>query len=272
MTSLESFFSGGGKSISWKDKPLGTTVSGTITAVHPPAQQVDPADNKPKFKKNGEPQMYVRIDLQTAERDPQDPEDDGHRSLYVQGFMSGAVGDALRKAGRMSGGPEVGGQLTVQLIERTPNENPALNAINKFVAAYVSPSSQATGQFFNGQPQSAPVMSTASGQPQAYQQPVPAYPQQAVMQPPPQQPQYAQQPVPVQVPQPAPQPGFQGAFPPVGGYAQPPAGVPPQPQYAVPPQPVLPPRPDAISPPAWDAMDDATKIQLAKAMADAPPF
>lgn len=149
--SLESFFfGGGGKSVSWKDKPIGTSVTGTIVAVNPPQQQTDPVDGKPQFKRDGvTPKMSVRIDLATAERDPQDPDDDGSRGLYVQGWMQGAIGDALRKAGRQ-GPPEVGGTLTVTLSEREPNANPALNAINKFTAVYVSPSAQSTGEFFNG--------------------------------------------------------------------------------------------------------------------------
>lgn len=145
---LDTFFGGGGKSFSWKDKPIGTTISGTITAVHPPQQQTDPADGSLQFKKNGEPKMSVRIDLATDERDPEDPEDDGLRGLYVQGWMQGAVGDALRKAGR-NGAPEVGARLTVKLSERAPNDRPGLNPTNKFVAEYVPASSAATQTFFN---------------------------------------------------------------------------------------------------------------------------
>jgi hypothetical protein len=167
--SLESFFGvGGGKSVSWKDKPIGTSVSGTITAVHPPRQQTDPVDQKPLFKRNGEPKMSVRIDLQTDFRNweltkrPDDPNetDDGMRSLYVQGWMQGSIGEALSKAGRQ-GPPEVGGKLTVTLNEREPNVNPALNPINKFTAEYVSPGSQATGAFFGQTSGSAPVGATA---------------------------------------------------------------------------------------------------------------
>lgn len=237
---LESFFSGGGKSFSWKDKPIGTTIAGTILAVHPPQQQTDPATSKPAFWPSGDPKMAVRIDIATNERDPQDPEDDGSRALYVQGKMPGAIGDALRKAGR-KGPPEVGGQLAVTLIERTPNDNPALNPINKFAAQYTSPAAQATAQYFgNGQGQAPPQ----------YAQPAPLPPQQTVMQPPPQQ-QFVQ---PVAIP--AQQPAYAGA----------PA---PQPVMQAPPEP---PRPAAISEQAWAAMDPVTKVSVAQTMSNIPPF
>ena len=155
---LDSFFSGGGgKSVSWKDKPVGTSVTGTIKTVNPPQQQKDPATDALVFKKDGvTPKMSVRIDLQTSERDPSDSDDDGTRSLYVQGWMQGAIGDALRNAGRQ-GAPEVGATLTVTLTAREPNAtNPKLNPTNKFSAVYVPPSAAATGQFFE-QPAAVPT-------------------------------------------------------------------------------------------------------------------
>ncbi len=150
--SIGGFFAGGSKSFSWKEKPIGTKVSGIIKMVHPPQQATDPIDGSPVFnKKTQKPKMQVRIDLDTAERDPSDPDDDGARALYVGGWMQGAVGDALRKAG--SNEPKVGGRLTVTLTERTPNDNPAMNPINKFTAAYEPPA--VTGDYFNGAPATA---------------------------------------------------------------------------------------------------------------------
>lgn len=237
---LESFFSGGGgKSLSWKDRPIGTTYSGTIKAVHPPQQQTDPVDQKPQFKKNGEPKMSVRIDLATNDRDPSDPDDDGSRSLYVQGWMQGAIGDALRKAGRQ-GPPEVGAQISVTLTERTPNDNPALAPINKFAATYVSPSGAATGQFFDQGAQNY-------AQQQAPQQPVP-------------QPSFNPGGGYVQQPQAQPQYGAPGS-----------AAQVPQQQAQPEPQ-----RPATISEQAWAAMDPATRIAVSTTMsqmnAGGPPF
>lgn len=147
---LDEFFGGGGgKSFSWKDKPTGTSITGTIKMVHEARQVTDPADNKPQFNKRGEPKMQVRIDMATKERDPEDPDDDGSRGLYVGGWMKGAIAEAVRKAGQ-TGAPKAGGQLTVTLTERTPNDVPGLNPINKFSAQYTPPSSVATERFFSG--------------------------------------------------------------------------------------------------------------------------
>lgn len=147
--SLDTFFSGGGKAFSWKDKPIGTSISGTVRAVHQPQQVTDPADGKLQFNKRGEPKMQVRIDLATNERDPEDPEDDGNRSLYTGGWLAGAIGQAIQRAGKQ-GPPEVGAHLTATLSERAPNDNPALNPVNKFTALYVPPDAVTAGQFFSG--------------------------------------------------------------------------------------------------------------------------
>lgn len=244
---LDSFFSGGGgKSVSWKDKPIGTVVSGTIKAVNPPQQQTDPVTKLPVFKKDGvTPKMSVRIDLQTAERDPSDPDDDGVRSLYVQGWMQGAIGDALRKAGR-EGAPEVGATLKVALSERTPNDNPALAPTNKFVAQYTPPAAAATGDFFGG----------------GAQQPPPPVPQPSIAGT-----GYVQPPAAAQMAQMGQNPAAvaqQVTLTPeqVAAYlaGQQPAAAP------------LPARPEALSELAWNAMDDATKRKVAETMANVPPF
>lgn len=246
---LDSFFSGGGgKSISWKDKPLGTTISGTIKAVNPPQQQTDPVDGSLQFKKDKvTPKMSVRIDLATNQRDPSDPEDDGSRSLYVQGWLQGAIGDALRKAGVQKGGPEVGGTLTVTLTERTPNEIPALAPTNKFVASYVSPAGAATGQFFAPAPAAqqvaAPQLQYATAPAAAPQQVAPAV-------------QYAAPPVVAQQ------------------YAAPPQAAPQPVQQPVPvaAAPAAIQRPEVISAAAWAEMPPELQAQVAKSISDAPPF
>lgn len=252
--SIAGFFSGGGgASVSWKDKPLGTIVQGTVKMVHPPSPQTDPATKEPVInKKTGQPKMQIRIDLQTTERDPADPDDDGVRGLYVSGWMIGALGDALRKAGVDE--PQVGGQLAVQLTERVASDTPGLNPYNKYVAQYVA--APVTNGFFAAPPAASPA-------------PAPTFT--PLAQPPvapPQQPAAAPQTLlpafPPLIPQGTPQPLISGQ-----GYAPAPA---PQPiaQQAV----VEPPKPDAISQAAWDTMDLATKTNLAATIgaANLPPF
>ena len=173
---IDSFFSGGGgKSLSWKDVPVGTTYVGTVLAVHPPQQVTDPVTNKPVFQRDGvTPKMQARIDLATTYRDPSDAEDDGTRSLYVGGWMKGAVGDAVRKATGKPGAPAVGGVLSVTLSEREPNENRALNPTNKFTATYQPPVAAATGQFYGETPAPAPQYAPPAPAPAPAAAPPPA--------------------------------------------------------------------------------------------------
>lgn len=254
---INAFFSGqGGKSWSWAEKPLGTSISGVIKMVHPPRQVTDPITKELKVRKDGSPQMQVRIDLQTQLRDPSDPEDDGMRGLYVGGWMTGAVGDAIRKAG-VEGGPQVGGQLAVVLTERTPNpEIPAAKPTNKFVAQYTPPSP--AGNFF-AQPQYAqPQAPAQQGYFPPQQPPQQIFPPQAQQAYPPQQPpQQAQYPPNVvQQPQYAPQQQYVQQAPPVNQVA--------------PPQQPEPPKPAVIDQATWDQMPAQTKIDVATTMAAMP--
>jgi hypothetical protein len=99
----DGFFSGGGKAV--KFTTVGDSVTGIVAAVHQPEQQTTPGDNMPVFdKKTGAPKMQIRIELETDQRDPSDEWDDGRRTLYCRGWMKGAIGDALRRAGA-SGAP-----------------------------------------------------------------------------------------------------------------------------------------------------------------------
>lgn len=141
--SVDSFFSGGGKSV--KFPTIGTSVTGTIAAVHSPEQQTTPQGDPVVDKKTGAPKMQVRIELITDERDPSDENDDGRRTLWVKGWLKGAIGDALRRAG-VSGSPAIGGKLTVTFTEEEPNVG--LSPTKKYSATYVPPS--ATGDFFGG--------------------------------------------------------------------------------------------------------------------------
>ena len=158
-TTIGGFFSGGtgGKSWSWKDRPVGATVTGTIISVHPPQQQTDFTTGALLFKKNGEPKFSVRIDLQTTERDSAEPDDDGVRSLYVQGWMQGAVAEALHQ--HKLSEPMPGATLAVTLSERVPNENKMLNPYNKFTAVYTP--GPVTGGYFTGGDSSPSIPSPA---------------------------------------------------------------------------------------------------------------
>lgn len=132
-----------GKGISFPNP--GDSVTGIITAIHPPEQQTDPATQALAFDKNGRPKMQVRIDLATDLRDPAIEHDDGSRTLYVRGWMKGSVGDALRKAGEKE--PKIGGKLTVTFTHQEAPSAPGLSGVKKFDAVYEPPLSEA-GQHF----------------------------------------------------------------------------------------------------------------------------
>ncbi len=132
-----------GKGISFPNP--GDSVTGFITAIHPPEQQTDPATQALAFDKNGRPKMQVRIDLSTDLRDQGIEHDDGSRTLYVRGWMKGSVGDALRKAGEKE--PKIGGKLTVTFTHQEAPSAPGLSGVKKFDASYEAPPSAAAQHF-----------------------------------------------------------------------------------------------------------------------------
>lgn len=142
--SIGGFFSGGAKGITWPDEPP-ASVTGTIEAVHPPEEILDPKDDKPTGK------YQIRIMLATDLRDPAIEDDDGRRTLYVKSWMRGAVGDALRKAGEKE--PRVGARLTVTFTHTEAPDRPGLSKSKHYVAEYVPAANAAAGQFLNsGEP------------------------------------------------------------------------------------------------------------------------
>jgi hypothetical protein len=151
--SLSGFFSGGGKAA--KFPTIGSAINGTITAVHPPEPQRDFETGQDIPGKT-----QVRIELQTEERNPEIEFDDGSRTLYVRGWMKGAVGDALRKAGETE--PKIGGQLSVTYTSDGAPSRPGLNGPKQYTVSYTPPTSATAGYFGNGtaqavQPQNVPI-------------------------------------------------------------------------------------------------------------------
>lgn len=104
--SVDALLSGGGTTA--KFPTIGTTIKGTVVSATS-QQQTDFATREPKFWTDGKPMMELVITLETAERDPDDANDDGNRRLYVKGKMLEALRAAL--AGRKL---EAGGTLAVK--------------------------------------------------------------------------------------------------------------------------------------------------------------
>lgn len=137
---VSGFFSGGGKTA--KFPTVGTTIVGTITAVHPPEPQRDFTTQQEIPGKT-----QVRIELQTEDRDPEIEFDDGSRTLYVKGWMTGAIGDALRKANAKE--PAIGGTLSITYTGDGQPSRPGFNGPKQYSATYTA-ASTSTGQFFGG--------------------------------------------------------------------------------------------------------------------------
>ena len=90
----------GGGVASAKFEDIGATVTGRVVAKPTANQQTDFKTGAPKTYDNGDPMMQVVVELATADRDPDNPEDDGHRKVYIKGkSLTAAVRAAVLRAG-----------------------------------------------------------------------------------------------------------------------------------------------------------------------------
>lgn len=131
------FLMGGGVTSAKFEKP-GTTIAGKI--VRPPEvqQQREINTGKPKFWDDGTPQKQLLVQVQTTLRDPQVPDDDGIRALYVRGNMLTAVRNAVRASGTQLA---AGGHLSVTYTGDGERSKPGFNPPKLYEATY-SPASQ----------------------------------------------------------------------------------------------------------------------------------
>lgn len=142
---------GGGKSAAFPR--IGTIVSGEVISEPESREQTDMITKLVKTFKDGTPMMQVLIRLQTQERDPNDAEDDGIRTVYAKGKMVQAIGKAMRAA-KVSA-LEIGGFLEIAYIGDGPKGDMPIPP-KLFEARYTPPAPQAAGSFFLN---SAPVTS-----------------------------------------------------------------------------------------------------------------
>lgn len=137
-------------SISWKDRPIGTTVRGTVSRPPRKMQQRDIKDGKPLTWDDGSPRWQLVVNLRTELRDPTVDGDDGERSLYVKGkSMTDALRDAVRRAG--APGIEVGAELSVTYVGDGPKTNPKFDPPRLYSATYSRPVATGdSGAFLDG--------------------------------------------------------------------------------------------------------------------------
>ncbi|QSL99914.1 hypothetical protein SEA_AYOTOYA_51 [Gordonia phage Ayotoya] len=134
VPSLANFFSGGGSY--FKFEKIGDRCTGTVVTVHDPEPQTD-INNQLVYDEKGRQKYQVRIDVQTEYRDPADPNDKGLRTLYVKGWMTGAITDALRQVN--ASGIEPGAVLDVTCVDQAPPPKVGMRPVNKFAAVYTPP-------------------------------------------------------------------------------------------------------------------------------------
>ncbi len=160
---------GGGKSASFEN--VGDQVTGTIVSAEV-KDQTDIQSGKPLLWDNGDVRKQLLVRLQTTERDPDDPEDDGIRALYVKGSrkpgsrsLHDAVASAVRAAGAKS--LEIGGALTVVHDGTEPSQTRGFSDRKLYRATYRGPDhAKQAGDFLGTQ---APQATAAPPAPQPAQ-------------------------------------------------------------------------------------------------------
>lgn len=167
---------------SWKFTNPGDTHSGTITEVSDARQATEFGSNELAFwdREKTRPKMQVAVTLDTAERDPQDANDTGKRTLWVvEDGRSGSILSAIRQAVHQVGAGtiDIGGQLTVTFSGFDPNSKNPANPRKIYAASYVPPA-PAGGMFTNQAPAqpAAPAPAPAPAAQPATPAPVPAVP------------------------------------------------------------------------------------------------
>lgn len=164
---------------SWKFTNPGDTHTGTITEVSDARQATEYGSNELAYwdKERTRPKMQVAVTLDTTERDPQDSNDTGKRTLWVvEDGRSGSILSAIRQAVHQAGAGtiDIGGQLTVAFSGFDPNSKNPANPRKIYAASYVPPA-PAGGMFTNqapAQPVAQPAVAPAPAAPAAPAQPV----------------------------------------------------------------------------------------------------
>lgn len=100
---------------SFKFDGIGVSITGKVTAADV-VQKRNFDTNELEFWSDGQPVQQIRITLETDQRDPADPEDDGQRSVYVKGW--GDQLRSLRAAIKASGAADIepGGTFTATYV------------------------------------------------------------------------------------------------------------------------------------------------------------
>lgn len=126
----------GGKAASFTQK--GVVFKGVLMENPIEKQQTAPDGTLKWFdKEEKQPRMQLVFKFQTDERDPEDPEDTGIRSLWTKIEQIKAIREALKAAG--SKRPEIGGTLELAWTSETPPKVRGHNPTKHFTARWTPP-------------------------------------------------------------------------------------------------------------------------------------
>lgn len=137
MTTTKELLGGGGGAPTAKFPSIGTTTGGFINKVPVVSQQTSMTTNEPMFWDDGQPKWQIEVTVLTDERDPEIPDDDGSRRIYVKGLMMSAVREAVADAG--ADDVEAGGTLFVTYVGDRPSKTRGFNPAKVFEAKYTLP-------------------------------------------------------------------------------------------------------------------------------------
>lgn len=137
---------------------VGTVHQGRIRS-YEKTQQRDMDSGLPKTWDNGEPMWQIVFTIETDERDPSKPHDDGVRRIFAKANMLNAIRDAIRKSGH--DGNLVGGTLAVKYSGDDTPKKKGFNPPKLYEARFTPPTET---QSFNDMAQAAagPAQSTAA--------------------------------------------------------------------------------------------------------------
>ena len=146
----------GGKSA--KFDTIGRTYTGRVLSATS-RQHTDYMTNEPGVWNDGSPQLQLVITLATDEREPGDPADDGHRSIYIKwwGVFRDELIKALEASGQAMGSREVevGATLTATYARDAPSKQGSPTKVIEYV--YTPPNKSAVGGMLNGGAAQAPT-------------------------------------------------------------------------------------------------------------------
>lgn len=162
-----------GKTDTAKFPAPGAVVEGTIVRISDPIEKRKfGAPDEVDTWKSGKPKMQVCITLDTGNRNPDDPEDDGTVGLWVlddysrpgNSLFPHSMLDAINQAVQASGAEdlEIGGKLAVRYADNDPDSKNPQNPRKRYQARY-TPAPRGGGMFSKAdeQPAAAPAAAPA---------------------------------------------------------------------------------------------------------------